>query len=153
MGVVHVEFHISAAGHATERNLKWTEVWEGIAAGAASVPGAVPVHLTSKELAAEKDHISWGLIPDMSPQLGFAANLSAVEQLLAAPGPHLLAVGMGGATEPWWVDDYGSLFDLVHTAGIPVVSHAGERGSAKEVRHDHEEGEREQGMRVARVRE
>mmetsp|Transcript_14260 Transcript_14260/g.56156 ORF Transcript_14260/g.56156 Transcript_14260/m.56156 type:complete len:367 (+) Transcript_14260:101-1201(+) len=135
MGIVHVEFYVSTVRHFEVGGMRWSEVSDGIAAGAAAVPGACPSYKATAEWARAEGHISWALIPSMTPQLGFEENKRSMVEVVTAPGPHVVAVGMAGAVEPWWTDDYGSVFDMVRAAGFKAVSHAGERGSAKEVRH------------------
>lgn len=120
-GVVHVEFHVSATTHMLTAGWRWRDIADGIAAGCGA--------------AAAASGISWALIPDASPHLPFEDSRRAVGEILSDPGEGTVAVGFGGPTDPWWETDWSPLFDDVRAGGLRVVSHAGEHGSAREVRH------------------
>ncbi|MEM7588456.1 MAG: adenosine deaminase [Acidobacteriota bacterium] len=120
-GAVHVEFHISSSYHTQEVGLDWAVVLEGAVAGC--------------EQAERACGISSLLIPDISPHLGAAAAHKALDAVLAEPHPRVVALGMGGPADRWWDEDFGAVYDRARDAGLQTVSHAGEHGPAKEVRH------------------
>ena len=120
-GVVHVEFHVSATTHLLTAGWRWRDLSEGIVAGCRAVEAAIG--------------ISWALIPDASPHLDLEATRGALAEIFSDPGDCVVALGFGGPTEPWWDRDWSPIFDDAREAGLHVVSHAGERGSAREVRH------------------
>jgi aminodeoxyfutalosine deaminase len=120
-GAVHVEFHISSSYHTQEVGLDWQVVLEGAVAGCD---------------AAERDcGISSLLIPDLSPHLGLASAHATLDAVLAQLHPRVVALGMGGPSEPWWHEDFAPAFDRARAGGLRAVCHAGEHGPAREVRH------------------
>lgn len=120
-GAVHVEFHVSSSYHIIEREADWAEILGGVVAGCDR---------------AEADlGISSLLIPDLSPHLGAEAAERALDVVLANRHPRVVGLGMGGPSDTWRTDDYGSVFDRARDAGLHTVSHAGEHGGAWEVRH------------------
>lgn len=120
-GVVHVEFHVSSSFHIIERGSDWSEVLDGVVAGC--------------ERAEAEFGISSLLIPDLSPHLGADAAHRALDVVLAELHPRVVAVGMGGPSDNWRDEDFGSAFARARDAGLHTVSHAGEHGPAWEVRH------------------
>lgn len=124
-GVVHVEFHVSSSFHIIERGADWSEVLAGVVAGC--------------ERAEAEFGMSSLLIPDLSPHLGADAAHRALDVVLAEPHPRVVAVGMGGPSDNWRDEDFGSAFARARGAGLHTVSHAGEHGPAWEVRHALEE--------------
>ena len=124
-GVVHVEFHVSSSFHIIERGADWSEVLGGVVAGC--------------ERAEAEFGISSLLIPDLSPHLGADAAHRALDVVLSELHPRVVAVGMGGPSDNWRDDDFGSAFARAREAGLHTVSHAGEHGPAWEVRHALEE--------------
>lgn len=120
-GVVHVEFHVSSSFHIVERGADWSEVLGGVVAGC--------------ERAEAEFGISSLLIPDLSPHLGADAAHRALDVVLAELHPRVVAVGMGGPSDNWRDEDFGSAFARARDGGLHTVSHAGEHGPAWEVRH------------------
>ena len=120
-GAVHVEFHISSSYHTQEVGLDWEVVLDGTVAGC--------------EEAERECGISSLLIPDLSPHLGVASGHAALDAVLAQLHPRVVALGMGGPSEPWWEEDFAPTFDRARAAGLRAVCHAGEHGPAREVRH------------------
>ncbi len=120
-GAVHVEFHISSSYHTQEVGLDWSVVLEGAVAGCDE---------------AERDcGISSLLIPDLSPHLGVASAHAALDQVLGELHPRVVALGMGGPSEPWWQEDFAPVFGRARAAGLRAVCHAGEHGPSFEVSH------------------
>jgi len=119
-GVVHVEFHVSATGHIGEQGKPWAPIHDGI------VDGCVT--------AARATGMSWGLIPDISPQLPAEVCLAAMEEVFAHGLDHLLAVGMGGPADTWTTENFAPIYDLARSLGLPGVAHAAEHGGPDEVR-------------------
>ncbi len=124
-GVVHVEFHVSATGHLVEGGKDWATIQAGIVRGCAT--------------AEASTGISWALIPDVSPHLGADASATAMAAVLNARDEHVVAVGMGGPADRWWTDDFSSIYRDAANEGLHPVAHAGEHGSAKEIRFAIEE--------------
>jgi len=120
-GAVHVEFHVSSSYHIIERNADWAEILGGVVAGC--------------ERAETDIGISSLLIPDLSPHLGAEAAERALDVVLQNPHQRVVGLGMGGPSDTWRTDDYGSVFDRAREAGLHTVSHAGEHGGPWEVRH------------------
>ncbi len=120
-GAVHVEFHISSSYHTQEVGLDWSVVLEGAIAGC--------------EEAERECGISSLLIPDLSPHLGVASAHATLDAVLDQLHPRVVALGMGGPSEPWWEEDFVPAFDRARAAGLRAVCHAGEHGPAREVRH------------------
>ena len=120
-GAVHVEFHISTSYHTQEVGLDWEVVLDGAIAGC--------------EEAERECGISSLLIPDLSPHLGVASGHATLDAILAQLHPRVVALGMGGPSEPWWEEDFAPTFDRARAAGLRAVCHAGEHGPAREVRH------------------
>ncbi|MCB2153627.1 adenosine deaminase [bacterium] len=120
-GAVHVEFHVSASYHIVESGASWPSILEGIIAGC--------------EGAERECGISSLLIPDLSPHLGAAQCEAVVDEILANRHPRITALGMGGPSDNWFIDDFGALMRKAHDAGLHVVSHAGEHGPSMEVGH------------------
>ena len=120
-GAVHVEFHVSSSYHIVEQGADWPSILSGINAGC--------------DEAADAFGISSLLIPDLSPHLGAEAAHRALDSVLASPNDRVVAIGMGGPTDTWLVDDYGACYDRARASGLRAVSHAGEHGPAWEVRH------------------
>ncbi len=120
-GAVHVEFHISSSYHTQEIGLDWSVVLEGAIAGC--------------EEAERECGISSLLIPDLSPHLGVASAHATLDAVLDQLHPRVVALGMGGPSEPWWEEDFAPAFDRARAAGLRAVCHAGEHGPAREVRH------------------
>ncbi|MEL6981289.1 MAG: hypothetical protein AAFO29_02580, partial [Actinomycetota bacterium] len=79
-GVVHTEFHVSATGHIAEQGKRWAPIHDGIAAGCAA--------------AAADVAMTWGLIPDISPQLPTASCAAAMEEVFEHGLDHIVAIGM-----------------------------------------------------------
>ncbi len=119
-GVVHVEFHVSATGHIAEQGKPWAPIHDGIVDGC--LRGAAATGM------------SWGLIPDISPQLPAAVCLTAMEEVFAHGLDHLLAVGMGGPADTWTTEDFSPIYDRARSLGLPGVAHAAEHGGPDEVR-------------------
>ncbi len=120
-GAVHVEFHISSSYHTQEVGLDWAVVLEGTVAGC--------------EQAERECGISSLLIPDLSPHLGVASAHATLDAVLAQLHPRVAAMGMGGPSDRWWVEDFAPAFDRARAAGLHAVCHAGEHGPAREIRH------------------
>lgn len=120
-GAVHVEFHVSASYHTQEVGMDWAVVLEGAVAGC--------------EQAERQCGISSLLIPDLSPHLGAKSALATLDQVLPQLHPRVVALGMGGPSDNWWVEDFSPGFDRARAAGLRAVCHAGEHGPAKEIRH------------------
>ena len=120
-GAVHVEFHISSSYHTQEVGLDWSVVLEGAVAGC--------------EQAERECGISSLLIPDLSPHLGVASAHATLDAILPQLHPRVVALGMGGPSEPWWEEDFTPAFERARAAGLRAVCHAGEHGPAREVRH------------------
>ncbi len=120
-GAVHVEFHISSSYHTQEVGLDWAVVLEGTVAGC--------------DEAERECGISSLLIPDLSPHLGVASAHATLDAVLAQLHPRVVALGMGGPSEPWWTEDFAPTFDRARAAGLRAVCHAGEHGPSREVRH------------------
>ncbi len=120
-GAVHVEFHISASYHTQEVGLDWSVVLEGAVAGC--------------EAAERECGISSLLIPDLSPHLGLASAHATLDAVLAQRHPRVVALGMGGPSEPWWTEDFAPAFERARAAGLRAVCHAGEHGPSREVSH------------------
>jgi adenosine deaminase len=118
-GVVHTEFHVSATGHIVENLKPWAPIHDGIVAGC--------------QAAAETTGMSWGLIPDISPHLAATDCARAMDEVLDHDRRHLVAIGMGGPSDTWRIDDFGAIFASARERGIPGVAHAGEHGGADEV--------------------
>lgn len=125
-GVVHVEFHVSATGHLVESGHRWAPIQEGIVGGC--------------DAAAAATGISWCLIPDISPHLDVGDTLPAIREVLQDRDPGVAALGMGGPARPhWWEKDFRPFYELAREAGLALVAHAGEHGTAEEVRFAIEE--------------
>ena len=120
-GAVHVEFHVSSSYHIVEQGADWPSILSGINAGC--------------DAAAAAFGISCLLIPDLSPHLGADAAHRALDSVLASPDDRVVAIGMGGPSDTWLVDDYGPCYERARASGLRAVSHAGEHGPAWEVRH------------------
>ncbi len=120
-GAVHVEFHISSSYHTQEVGLDWQVVLEGAIAGC--------------EAAERECGISALLIPDLSPHLGVASANATLDAVLAQLHPRVVALGMGGPSEPWWTEDFAPAFDRARARGLRAVCHAGEHGPSREVSH------------------
>ena len=120
-GAVHVEFHVSASYHTQEVGLDWETVLAGAVAGC--------------EEAERECGISSLLIPDLSPHLGAVSAAATVDAVLAQLHPRVAALGMGGPSDNWWVEDFEPAFDRARAAGLHAVCHAGEHGPAREIRH------------------
>ena len=120
-GAVHVEFHVSASFHIVESGASWPAILGGIAAGC--------------DDAERECGISALLIPDLSPHLGAQQCAAVAGEILAHPHPRVVALGMGGPADNWFIEDFGSVMNLAREAGLHVVSHAGEHGPAAEVDH------------------
>ncbi|MBI5154553.1 hypothetical protein HZA57_04890, partial [Candidatus Poribacteria bacterium] len=120
-GALHVEFHISASYHVAETRLRWEDILRGTVEGC--------------EDAERECGISSLLIPDLSPHLGREKCVRVLDIILDPPHPRVGALGMGGPSDRWFVEDYASLMHRAKDAGLHVVSHAGEHGPAREIRH------------------
>lgn len=122
-GARHVEFHLSASYHVAVAQKPWAMVIEGVLDGLAA--------------GEAETGVSARVIPDLSPHIGADWCARVTKEILATARnePRIVALGMGGPSDKWWVEDFGSIMKQAHDAGLPTVCHAGEHGPAKEIAH------------------
>lgn len=114
--VVYAEIRFAPMFH-TNEGLTYEEVVEAVLKGLQSNP-----------------NIKTNLILCMMRGLPRENNLKTIEVAEKYLNRGVCALDLAGAEDKYKVDDYLELFEIAKSKGIPFISHAGENGSAEEVR-------------------
>lgn len=114
--VIYAEIRFAPMFH-TNKGLTYEEVVEAVLEGLQSNP-----------------NIKTNLILCMMRGLPRENNLKTIEVAEKYLNKGVCALDLAGAEDKYKVDDYLELFEIANSKNIPFISHAGENGSALEVR-------------------